>query len=588
MGAVTVPFGTTRRRPFEAGPVLIALLGLTLIVVEFAAISTGPYADAPNVLGAILLFPFGALLSLAAGLIAWRRRPLNQMGPILVFAALAFLLGGLVNTDGHVPVALGTVFSLLTLAVLTHAIHAFPSGRLIGRASQATVGFGYVVMLVLHIPQYLFLPGASSPETVLRIDDNEQIWDIANDVARWSAITVVALTLLILIRRVFVAPRATRAKLALLYVLGSLALAFTVFAASLREPLSLDPLDLFKVQIGLLASVPVVFVLALLRGGFSRAGGLHELAANTELLQASPGNLSRALISALGDPSASLHLADDGPLRAGSPGRGRGSVDIVVGGGVVGTITYDAAIYPTPDTVATVASLFGLIIERDRLASDLRLHEEQLLQSRDRMVQAGDAERRRVASDLHDRLQSRLVLLSMRVQAETAIPSGDGGGGTAVATGGGGPTLRDDLEEAMSELRRVIDNVMPPLLMERGLVAALEELADRMPVPTDLAAATGDARLPASTESTLYFVAAESLTNALKHAEPSELAVRLDRQGDRVTLDIDDDGPGGATVGSGLGLRSLGDRIAAIGGHLEIQTSPAGGTRVHAEVPCAS
>lgn len=568
------PARTTQRRQFDHGLALIALFAITLIAVEISDMVGGPYDGAVG--RVILLFPAAGAVYIATGLIAWRRRPFNQVGPLLVLGGLSLLLGGLTNVYGHVPVALGKVFAVLCVPVVVHLIFAFPSGRLTGRASRWIVGATYVVRLVVHAPVFLFSPIEDPRENVLRITPNQTIYDVASRIEQWGSIALALLTCVVLVRRVVLTPAGTRWALGLLYVVGSLSIALLIFAKNISTHAGIDPVTLVAVQLCCVAVIPVAFLAGLLRGGFSKAGGMEELARGA-FLRASTDELEPALVSALGDPSARIHLAPERP----EPARNRGSVEVLAGGVAVATIAYDTRIYPSSEAVGSVASLFGLIIQRDRLAADLAGREEEVMRSRDRIVQAGDLERRRLATDLHDRLQSKLVLLAMRVQAEQPALAAPGPSGAA-------RPITDDVAEVIDELRRVIDDVMPPLLMERGLPAALEELTDRMPVPTALAVSTGDVRLPRATESTLYFVAAESLTNAVKHADPSALAVTVAVLGDRVTLDIDDDGPGGAVPGPGLGLRSSADRIAAIGGAMAIERSPTGGTRIHAEVPCES
>jgi len=196
--------------------------------------------------------------------------------------------------------------------------------------------------------------------------------------------------------------------------------------------------------------------------------------------------------------------------------------------------------------------------------------------SRARIVEAADEARRRIERDLHDGAQARLVCLalSLRLAAGQAEPA------TAAAIQG----CIDELRGAMAELRELARGLHPVVLTERGLVAALEMLAARSPVPVALEAEQ-DGRLPSGAETALYFVAAEALTNVAKYAQASSVSVTL-RCGDGAAdITVADDGAGGARAEGGTGLRGLRDRVEALGGDLNVTSEPGAGTTVRARVP---
>ena len=181
-----------------------------------------------------------------------------------------------------------------------------------------------------------------------------------------------------------------------------------------------------------------------------------------------------------------------------------------------------------------------------------------------RIVEAGDAERRRVERDLHDGAQQRLVALAMRLQLERE-------------RGGDSRALIDDasaeLEAAIAEVRDLARGLHPAILSEAGLAAAIDSLAERAPMPVRVEAP--EQRFPRGVEATAYYVTAEGLTNVARHAGATEARVRVTVDGDHLTIDIADDGVGGADLDRGSGLRGLVDRVAAAGGSLSV-TSPAG------------
>jgi signal transduction histidine kinase len=197
-------------------------------------------------------------------------------------------------------------------------------------------------------------------------------------------------------------------------------------------------------------------------------------------------------------------------------------------------------------------------------------------ESRARIVQAADEARRRIERDLHDGAQQRLVALalSLGVAARTADPV------TASAV----KACASELQAALGELRELARGIHPVVLTERGLEAALGELAARSPVPVQIHGRL-EARLPPAEEAALYFVASEALANVAKHARAHAARVDLQSCADWAEITITDDGVGGAGGDAGSGLRGLADRLDALGGRLSVESTPGAGTTVHAAVP---
>jgi signal transduction histidine kinase len=231
-----------------------------------------------------------------------------------------------------------------------------------------------------------------------------------------------------------------------------------------------------------------------------------------------------------------------------------------------------------------IAALTSLVLaavtaERARAVDALSRAYEQLAASRARLVEAGDAERRRLERNLHDGAQQRLVSLSLRLRlAERRLTSDPPGARTVVSE------IQGELEQALEELRELARGIHPAILSDRGLGAALEALAARATVPVEIAEVP-DERLAESIETAAYYVIAEAVTNAAKYAEPSSVVVRVHRSDGLVSIDVADDGVGGADAARGSGLRGLGDRVAALDGSLRVDSPPNEGTRIHAEIP---
>ncbi len=206
---------------------------------------------------------------------------------------------------------------------------------------------------------------------------------------------------------------------------------------------------------------------------------------------------------------------------------------------------------------------------------------EELAASRARIVQAADAERKRLERNLHDGAQQRLVALSLMLRLAELELSRD-----PAAVRERLVSARAELDQALSELREIARGLHPAVLSDRGLPFALEVLAARAPVPVELAVAA-DCRFPEAVEATLYYVVAEALTNIAKHAQASAVTIAVEREDGDVLVTVQDDGVGGADHRRGTGLRGLGDRVAAVRGRLEVDSRPGAGTVLRVRVPHA-
>jgi signal transduction histidine kinase len=220
--------------------------------------------------------------------------------------------------------------------------------------------------------------------------------------------------------------------------------------------------------------------------------------------------------------------------------------------------------------------------ENERLDAELRARVEELRASRQRIVEAGVAERRRLERDLHDGAQQRLVSLALALRmARAKLP----GAPTAAAELLDGAS--EELELALAELRELARGIHPAVLSDRGLGAALEALAGRAPLPVELSHGDAVEGMPDAVESAAYFVVAEALTNVAKYAEASSARVSVVRANGSVEVAVADDGVGGADPELGSGLRGLADRLSALDGELTVESAPGTGTTVRARIPCA-
>ena len=242
------------------------------------------------------------------------------------------------------------------------------------------------------------------------------------------------------------------------------------------------------------------------------------------------------------------------------------------------------AIYPV-----AVALLGALLVNRLRgqqlavanaeLQAQVAAQLEEVQQSRARIVTAGDEERRRLERDIHDGAQQRLVALTLALRlARTKLGSSADSTVTASLE-----QASAEAKAALTELRELARGIHPQVLTQAGLAAAVETLADRSPIPVTVA--MGSSRHPPAVEAAAYFVVSEALANAAKYSKATHVSVISEDHDDRLWIEIADDGVGGAAQSGGSGLRGLSDRVAALGGTIEVVSPRGGGTRLTAELP---
>jgi signal transduction histidine kinase len=202
--------------------------------------------------------------------------------------------------------------------------------------------------------------------------------------------------------------------------------------------------------------------------------------------------------------------------------------------------------------------------------------------SRAAAVDSAEAERRRIERDLHDGAQQRLVALAMDLgTARERLEHDPEGGRQLVAE------AHEEAKAALKDIRDLVRGIHPVILEDRGLDAALSAVVARSPVPVTLDVDVVE-RPPPAVESTAYFVVSEALTNVARHAEATRAVVTIVRAGDRLVVEVRDDGHGGAVMGQGTGLTGLRDRITALGGVMHVVSPPGGPTTLLAEIPCGS
>ena len=286
----------------------------------------------------------------------------------------------------------------------------------------------------------------------------------------------------------------------------------------------------------------------------------------------------RTLAIAYWLPERQLFVDERGhPVTLPEPGSSKAWTAVEHHGNRVAAIIHNAELQARPEFVEAAAAGAVLALDNERLKADLNARLQDLRASRRRIVEATVETRRRLERDLHDGAQQRLVSMSIdlqllrgRLAEEPALGLLD----SAIAT----------LGQAQTELRELARGIHPPMLADRGLAPALEALARRSTVPVELDQRL-NGRLPKQVETGSYFVAAEALTNVVKYAGATHARVSVSDAGGVLTLEVSDDGVGGADPERGSGLRGLSDRVAALDGELTVDSPLGRGTRVTARIP---
>jgi signal transduction histidine kinase len=252
------------------------------------------------------------------------------------------------------------------------------------------------------------------------------------------------------------------------------------------------------------------------------------------------------------------------PVELPSPGLQRAVTSIEEDGRNVAVLVHDAAVLDDRSLIEAVASATRLAVSNARLQAQVRGQVAEVEASRRRIVEAADAQRRRLGEELRQGAERRLE----RVQHLASDLD---------------PELQRELQAAHAELREFARGIHPASLTSGGLAIALAELAARSPVPVEVSA---DAeRHPRTVEAAVYFLCSEALANVAKHSGATRARILVSHSGARLTIEISDDGVGGADVSKGSGLRGLADRLEALGGELHLDSPSGRGTRLIAQVP---
>jgi signal transduction histidine kinase len=556
------------------------------VAAEFVALVPVIFAGGAPVVGADVVYRLVGGSFAAFGLIAWQRRPDSRSGPLMTATGFGLLLSLLVKQiDTGLAQTAGEVLEdIWEPAFIALVLFFVTGGRLAFRIDRLIVAGFFVVAFVLDVVSMLFV---DQPGNVLLAFPSEKLYSVVDTTQRSISIVLCVATCAVIAIRWRAASQARR-RAFLPSVAGAACL--LMFVWLLGTDLVKGPRSqvMIIVAYSSMLVVPAAFLAGLLRSRLAR-GGLAQLF--QELAGMRGEALEAALGRTLGDPTLVLAYrlpgsrgyadATGGPVLVPPVTQERASASVEVEGRELAALVYDASLDDDPEMIEAVRAAAAMALENERVLaeSDARLAEVQA--SRQRIVAAGDAERRRLERDLHDGAQQRLVALSLQLRLIRSDIRRDPAQAEQLAV-----AASDELAHSLKELRELARGIHPAAL-DHGLASALDSLASRSIVATAVSCDAPE-HVPRAVELALYFVACEALTNVGKYAEATAASLRLSRTPDGVAIEIADDGLGGADAAHGSGLRGLVDRVEALDGHLRVSSPAGAGTVVTAELPCAS
>ena len=539
----------------------------TIAAIGAESITLGAGGRASDVLLNLAI----GLAYLYGGLAIWERAPANRTGMKMAAVGLTWFIPSL--ADASIPFVrdLGLAFSDLYTVFLLTVVLAYPGGKL--ETTVDRIGIG--IMLV-----------GTTFLTVVRVLDTPLIFNEGSN-GLYGALTLGILASTLVIRRWVISPSARRRDLAPVLVAGGVFIA-TVMINIVRRIADV-PATTAELMVAFLGLAPAAIPVALMIGFYGQSerrlkavvdaipDPLFRIGRDGRLVDGGStaaadlgGHLNRdtshhlpgILLGTRGDKilAATTRAIDEGKLQF---------VDLEVGD-PEDRRELEVRLAPSGSDEVTA-------IVRD--FTDQRKAEADVRASRARIVTAGDAERRRLERDLHDGAQQRLVALSLALRRARA--------GLERSTAASLETSLDEAaqlaRDALTELRELAHGIHPAVLTETGLAGAFASLARDAAVPVKLETLTPQ-RFPADIEATAYFFVSEALANVAKHAAGAGATVRTGISGNELLVEVADDGPGGAAPRAGSGLQGLDDRLAAIGGVLEVDSRPGQGTRLRARI----
>ena len=571
-----------------AGPVaLVYALGALAV-----ARGPGVYSTYAGYSAAVAMLAVVAGLALAAvGPVSTSGRPVRRIADLALVAGFVWFAPIWIGwTDGPYLVrSLATLAASFLFAVLLHLVLAYPSGQVRPTLARALVAAVYVEAALSAIGRALFRDPFSATLTcwdnclanVFLVRSIPSIARVIQDVDIWfTAIAAVLLASFCIWRSLTATNPARRMLWPILsagVVIAAATAARSIRLARMAED-SADPvfLSIFKVLCVGVTLLAAGLLWAGLRARVQRRSVRLIVAGLGEAPAA--GSLESALAQALGDPELKIAYWLPGsrryvdafghPLADPAAGPKREVTPLVRDGRQVAVVTHAAAL---PELEREIGAAVRLALENERLQAEVLSQLEDLRASRARIVETGDAARRRLERDLHDGAQQRLLALSYDLRLARAGAEADGDAGTASLLAG----ATDDTLKALAELRELAHGIYPAILSEAGLAPALATLADTAQIPVEIVDSPEE-RYASPVETAAYVVVAEALEDASTRGA-TRARVRAVREDGLLMVSVDDDGAERASA-----MVQVADRVGALGGSMDV-----GPVTLSAQIPCA-
>jgi signal transduction histidine kinase len=542
---------------------------------------------------------------IAAGLYARRHGPFERFGTLLVATGCGWSLTTLSGSPNELLYSIGRVSGWLADAALVYVVLAFPSGRL-ARPDRILVAATGLVVGLLYLPTALLVDSYPAPSVymscaadcpgnafMLAGAEPAFVETVVRPLRELLTAAIFAAATLRLLWRIEHATHLMRRLLvpvAFVACLRLLAFGVGFAARAIDEHSTFTQATTWLIAL----SVPALgcaFFVGLVRWRLFGAAAMERLAAGLRA-HPRPEDLRGALADAFEDPSLEvLYRAGEGrgSRWADADGRTvdravlareRGVTEVRDGDRLVAAIVHDPVLQGDHAFIESATSYAVMTFDNHRLSVQTTTLLKEISESRARIQAAADDERRRIEADLHDGAQQRLVALRIKLEL-AAERMADGNGNAAMLHG-----LGQEVEEALDELRSLARGIYPAPL-GRGLTEALRSAALQATLRTTVHA-TRVGRYSREVETAAYFCCLEAMQNAVKHAHgATAIAIELFDNGRALLFEVRDDGAGFdlVAVDRGMGLTSMRDRIAAVGGQLEIDSIPGRGTRVTATIP---
>jgi signal transduction histidine kinase len=594
-----------RDRPARLLPKFAVGFAAAVLSAAVAAVSLSNAASSEPAVAAIFSVALVAIPA-AVGIYAWARNPELPFGRMLTTTGLLWGLASFAGSANPELYSLGRVSIWVAEIALLYLFLSYPTGRLEKRPERIVFGAAALLAAFLYLPTALVveqypspIPWCDSgcPPNALALTGSEPgliedavipLRSMLTSLVWIAALGILALRLrqaTPLMRRTLIPVLA-----AAVLCLGSITAYFLLrdVAPGAGSVEALGWLAMLSIPIMALG-----FLLGLLDWRLFEASALQRLAVEGGRKR-DPRELRALMADVLEDPSLELCYWIPGPTGAWHDADGRrvelpdGDPERCVsaisnGNGRAAAIVHDAALCGHDAFIGAVGAAVLSTLENQRLTTALRSALRDAEESRARIAAAADEERERIERDLHDGAQQQLVTLRIKLELVADLINSDPELGAQRLR-----ALGSDVDQVLDEIRALARGIYPPLLADSGLEEALRAAALRAPLRTKVSA-SGVGRHPRKVESAVYFCCLEAIQNATKHAGASAISVKVSNGGPELGFEVRDDGVGFTSNGAptGSGLTNMRDRLAAVGGALEIRSAPGKGTAIRGRVPVA-